>query len=75
MIWGTPYSAPAAKRPEASLTAFQSDTIGERIENETPSADILLSHGPPKGVKDGQLGSERINHLVERMKPMFHIFG
>jgi Icc-related predicted phosphoesterase len=37
--------------------------------------DILVTHGPPKGILDLNLGCEQLLDAVERVKPSLHIFG
>ena len=37
--------------------------------------DILITHGPPKGILDGGLGCEDLLLQIERVKPKIHCFG
>jgi Icc-related predicted phosphoesterase len=41
--------------------------------------DVLASHGPPKGILDGEashpLGSEDLLNRVRDVKPLLHVFG
>eukprot|EP01138_Halocafeteria_seosinensis_P014084 gb/GECG01014382.1/.p1 GENE.gb/GECG01014382.1/~~gb/GECG01014382.1/.p1 ORF type:complete len:295 (+),score=37.70 gb/GECG01014382.1/:1-885(+) len=74
-IWGTSFSAAAEKGPESRLNAFQSKDLQRQTESEEVSADILLSHGSPKGIRDGKSGSETLRTLTQRVNPMFHVFG
>lgn len=44
-----------------------------------PEADIVMTHGPPKGILDwcpqGNVGCENILQAIRRVKPMMHCFG
>jgi Icc-related predicted phosphoesterase len=36
----------------------------------------MVTHGPPYGVRDGHIGNEELLvHVVDRIRPRFHIFG
>jgi Icc-related predicted phosphoesterase len=38
-------------------------------------ADILVTHGPPKGILDREMGDEELAKRVSRIKPKIHCFG
>jgi len=48
----------------------------DKIPNDT---DILVTHGPPAGIKDGvhgiPVGCADLYDAVQRVKPRYHIFG
>jgi Icc-related predicted phosphoesterase len=70
-IWGCPVI------PAAIGMAFERK--GEKLENVwakmPPYLDILITHGPPKGVLDDGHGCEVLGARMEQMKPKLHIFG
>jgi Icc-related predicted phosphoesterase len=75
-IWGSPYTPTfgdwAFMHSESEL--FR---IFEKIPNDL---DILITHGPPKGILDevgrgDNTGSSSLLECVMRAKPRFHIFG
>lgn len=37
--------------------------------------DILITHGPPKGIMDSGMGCGELLHQIERIKPKVHCFG
>lgn len=37
--------------------------------------DILISHGPPLHILDGDIGSSQLRDFVLENKPKFHVFG
>jgi len=48
------------------------------------STDVLITHGPPKGIRDGfhipnsgtqHLGDQQLLEAIYRVKPRVHIFG
>lgn len=45
-------------------------------ENPIPAdVDIVMTHGPPKGFRDENLGCENTLRAVQRAKPLMHCFG
>lgn len=61
-----------ANSPRSLNTAFQSH--GAYLKTVT-KCDVLVTHGPPKGVLDGGTGSPLIKEVVDRLNPQVHIFG
>ncbi len=65
--------------------AFQVERNGEKIRevcSKFPSdADILLTHGPPLGFRDRNVGGEHcgceetLKAVVGRVNPKYHVFG
>lgn len=46
--------------------------VWQNIPNDT---DILITHGPPFGILDNNLGCEELRKYVDRIQPKLHIFG
>lgn len=75
-IYGTPWT------PMFMNWAFMLDR-GEPIANRwkliPDDIDILITHGPPHGVRDEigglNVGCRDLLEVVKRVKPKFHIFG
>jgi len=71
-VWGspvTPYFLGMAfnARPGAEI---------EKVWNKIPAdTDILITHGPPKGILDGGIGSEELLQKVNKVKPAVNCFG
>ena len=79
------YAAPELPDVPKYKMAFCRDPSGEELDEayaKVPDdVDVLLTHGPPKGVLDRvflgmHVGSEALTrHVLERIKPRFHVFG
>lgn len=57
-----------------------SDAQSRRIFGAIPECDVLVTHGPPLGIRDlvpgGQhVGSRRLLDAVRRVRPRIHAFG
>jgi Icc-related predicted phosphoesterase len=71
-FWGspvTPYFFGMAfnkKRGEAIREVWQEIPL---------KTDVLLTHGPPAGILDQNLGCEDLKTRIEKVKPALHIFG
>jgi predicted phosphodiesterase len=64
--------------------AFMSDGSTTRHWNYAPNCDILITHGPPKGIMDSvspdsidraHFGDPALRIYVDRIKPKLHVFG
>lgn len=71
-IWGspvTPYFLGMAfnVRPGKDI-----EKAWQKIPNDT---DILITHGPPKGIADNGIGSEELLKRVNIIKPKIHVYG
>lgn len=76
-IWGSPNT------PSYHDWAFMGDNdyLDKKWQMIPNNTDILLTHGPPYGILD--LNYEKVNtgcpklikHVLERIKPKYHIFG
>ena len=81
-IYGTPRT-PLFGHHLVGFMISSSDTQAwEELCSKIPSdTDILITHGPPLGILDANTrgevcGSEELlRHVVERVKPKYHIFG
>lgn len=56
------------------------DGVTSIATNPIPAdADIVMTHGPPKGILDwcpqGNVGCENLLRAIRRVKPMMHCFG
>lgn len=75
-IWGSPVTCDDAAyghtKPEERASLYASIP---------PDTDILVTHGPPKGVLDRERGSDhrqgcpQLREAVLRLKPRLHVFG
>ena len=71
-IWGspvTPYFLGMAFN-EREGKAIQK--VWKKIPADT---DILITHGPPKGILDGGIGCAELLSRVESIQPKYHCFG
>ncbi len=71
-IWGspvTPYFLGMAFNKSKGLEI-------KKAWNKIPAnTDILVTHGPPKGILDGGIGCEDLLDQVTKVKPSLHLFG
>lgn len=72
-IWGSPVT-PLYGR------AFGRSSVKDRAAlyaSIPEDVDVLVTHGPPYGVRDGSThqGDPELLDVVRRLKPMLHIFG
>jgi Icc-related predicted phosphoesterase len=75
-IWGSPVTCDDAAyghaKPEERTSLYASIP---------PDTDILLTHGPPRGILDHEPGSDhlqgcpQLREAVLRLKPRLHVFG
>ncbi|TGO43614.1 hypothetical protein BOTNAR_1716g00010 [Botryotinia narcissicola] len=83
-IYASPYQpefndyAFAYKRNEDRFNASgeTAEGVTSIAKNPIPAdVDIVMTHGPPKGFRDENLGCENTLHAVQRAKPLMHCFG
>jgi len=71
-IWGspvTPYFLGMA------FNARQGKEI-KKIWNKIPAdTDLLITHGPPKGILDNDMGDEELRLQINKIRPSIHCFG
>ncbi|ESZ97866.1 hypothetical protein SBOR_1742 [Sclerotinia borealis F-4128] len=65
-----------------SVSGETAQGITSIAENPMPGfagVDIVMTHGPPKGIrdecKDGHQGCDHILRAIKRVKPLMHCFG
>lgn len=78
-VWGSPW------QPRFFNWAFNIDRDSDQLEDKwnmiPPDVDILLTHGPPKGILDYvardhyNAGCERLMPKIYDIKPKIHVFG
>ena len=71
-FWGspvTPYFLGMAFNARAGMEIRK---VWSKIPLDT---DILITHGPPKGILDGGLGCDDLLQQIERVQPKVHCFG
>jgi Icc-related predicted phosphoesterase len=75
-FWGSPW------QPELNDWAFnlpRGPALQEKWDRIMPATDILITHGPPRGigdrVGDRRVGCDDLLHAVHRIQPALHLFG
>jgi len=79
-IWGSPFT------PTFGNWAFMKsrEKLGQMWENIPSDTDILVTHGPPKGILDLSenrncelefCGDSALFKATQKIKPKYHIFG
>lgn len=73
-FYGHPYT------PYYQNMAFNSRNLYHEQTKIPSDVDILITHGPPKGILDlslylEHLGSESLYHKVKSITPKLHVFG
>ncbi|KAL5052276.1 hypothetical protein BDW71DRAFT_8233 [Aspergillus fruticulosus] len=89
-VYASPYTpefcawAFAYRRSDDRYNSPVSDAGGPKPKTpvpDHPGIDILLTHGPPKGILDQVVGNgesvgcEHLYHAVRRARPALHVFG
>jgi len=60
----------------AGARAYMLQGGTERHWENAPMCDILITHGPPKGIRDGEnWGDPALRRYVDIVKPKLHVFG
>jgi Icc-related predicted phosphoesterase len=81
-VFGSPYTPEYGK----SWAYMKKRNRMKIVWESVPDVDILLTHGPPKGILDlthdrdkrsqvVQVGCKSLRNRVEDMKPILHVFG
>ena len=71
-VWGSPVT------PYFLGMAFNERRGNEikKVWNKIPvGTDILITHGPPKGILDSGVGDEELLLLINKIQPAIHCFG
>ncbi len=71
-FWGSPVTPYFLGMAFNARAGKEIRKVWNKIPTET---DILITHGPPKGILDGGLGCEELLLQIERVKPKIHCFG
>jgi len=76
VFYGTPWT-PWFEGVNEHWTAFMrsEDELRNRFENIPAEVDVLITHGPPKGILDMGKGSEALREAIERRRIRVHLFG
>lgn len=78
-IFGSPWTPSHTKNLEA-FTEERGESIKRVWKSIPENVDILITHGPPKGILDyvpgvGHVGCADLTEKVMEVKPKVHIFG
>lgn len=76
-FWGSPWT------PRFHDWAFmleRGETIRQKWRKIPDNVDILITHGPPKGIGDtvggfGHMGCTELAEEMKRIQPLLHLFG
>lgn len=71
-IWGSPVT------PYFLGMAFNArqGTEIQKVWNKIPSdTEVLITHGPPKGILDNGVGDEELLSRINQIRPIVHCFG
>jgi Icc-related predicted phosphoesterase len=71
-IWGSPVTTYFLGM---AFNARQGTEI-KKVWNKIPAdTDILITHGPPKGILDNGVGDEELRDRINKIQPAIHCFG
>ncbi len=73
VFYGSPWT-PAFDLRWAAFTLTENQ-MRDRFENIPAEVDVLITHGPPKGILADGKGSEALREAVERRNIRVHLFG
>lgn len=71
-VWGSPVT------PYFLGMAFNARQGREikKVWNKIPAdTDLLITHGPPKGILDNGMGDEELRLQINKIRPAIHCFG
>ena len=72
-IYGSPWTRRAMSK---WAFPFESEQKAYDIFKRIPEdVDILVTHGPPKGIMDSGFGSIALMDIVQKRQPTYHLFG
>lgn len=71
-IWGSPVTPYFLGMAFNAREGKEIKRVWNKILNAT---DIIITHGPPKGILDGGVGSEELLKRVNGVVPIIHCFG
>ncbi|KAL2065469.1 hypothetical protein VTL71DRAFT_3139 [Oculimacula yallundae] len=77
--WAFPYERHEDRYNLPSQSAHGTTSIDRNPIPSFPSIDIMMTHGPPRGILDecvdGHIGCDNLLRAVERARPKLHCFG
>jgi hypothetical protein len=78
--WGFPYWHNEDRYNPPHQCTPNSKPIAENPVPDFPAIDIMMTHGPPKGIRDEtpqseNVGCEHLLRAARRCKPKLHCFG
>ena len=77
--WAFAYGHHEDRFSESHNTARGVESIASRPIPSFPNVDIVMTHGPPKGILDecgqGHVGCPQLLRALRRVKPRMHCFG
>lgn len=79
--WAFPYNRDQDRYNTAAQAALGVTSIAENPIPDFPAVDIMMTHGPPKGILDWTareplgVGCENLLRAVGRARPRMHCFG
>eukprot|EP00455_Lapot_gusevi_P056143 TRINITY_DN9257_c0_g1_i12.p1 TRINITY_DN9257_c0_g1~~TRINITY_DN9257_c0_g1_i12.p1 ORF type:complete len:255 (+),score=50.25 TRINITY_DN9257_c0_g1_i12:70-765(+) len=78
-VWGTPWRPARGCCYRAEGFGYDANVIHEKRDLIPNDVDILITHGPPYGVRDGEhnahIGCASLLDTVHRVRPKVHLFG
>jgi len=76
VFYGSPWVRILEGMNRNEMAYMRTEEELSRIFQQMPDEiDVLITHGPPKGVLDNDLGSEALREAIEKRKIRRHIFG
>jgi predicted phosphohydrolase len=76
VFYGSPWT-PLLKNMNRNCMSYmrQEEELRHRFQQMPDEIDVLITHGPPKGILDNGYGSEALREAIEKRKIRTHIFG
>lgn len=71
-IWGSPLSLATSRQ---TAFGYKEEEAQAKWDCVPEGIDILLTHGPPKGYLDNDMGCKQLTQLLWKIKPRIHAFG
>jgi len=78
--WAFPYFRNQDRYNPAHLATPQAVPIAENPVPDFPTTDVMMTHGPPMGIRDEtrrgeHVGCEHLLRALRRCRPRLHCFG
>ena len=71
-FWGSPVTPYFLGMAFNEREGKEINKVWSKIPSDT---DVLITHGPPKGILDGGMGCEELLLQINRVQPKIHCFG